>query len=274
MPRDFIERIVQGVAILAWLAAAPEALAKPRRGNSAATITASFADSCRDLAAHSSKDISHVEFHYVDGRVTKDESIGSQDYVTDGGAGDEIEFVIVKSGTTSEQFDCVQTSRAPTAALEIKTPPIDYTVDTCYDFWAGGLACEQSSPRTDWTNTSEIPDDGGTQSGIFSWSCGALGDSSACPFTVSFRGTGSSDPDGDISSWSLDFGDGTSVSGSWSAALPIEIAHEYPRDYTSSCGGVVNSNNNVCVITLTVTDSAGQSHSDTMAMVFIDHTPD
>lgn len=90
------------VAILAWLVAAPAALATPGRGRSAATITASFADSCRAFAAHSSKDISHVEFHYVDGRVVKDESISSHDYAIDGGAGDEIEFAIVKSGTTSE----------------------------------------------------------------------------------------------------------------------------------------------------------------------------
>jgi hypothetical protein len=40
--------------------------------NSAATITASFADSCRDFSAHSSKDISYVEFHYVDGDVVKE----------------------------------------------------------------------------------------------------------------------------------------------------------------------------------------------------------
>jgi len=268
MPRDFIERMVAGGAILAWLAAAPEALAKPGRGHSAATITASFADSCRDLAAHSSKDISHVEFHYADGRLTKDESIGRPDYAIDGGAGEEIAFVVVKSGTTSEQFDCEQDNRAPTARLEIETP------ENCGPFWGGGLFCEQSLPRTAWTSTSEIPDDGGTQSGMFAWGCGALSHPSLCSFTFSFRGSGSDDPDGDITSWSLDFGDGTSVSGSWSAALPLEVRHEYPRDYWSVCRGVVNSIPSLCVITLTVTDSAGQSHSDTMVMGFIDQTPD
>src|SRR5687768_8375575 len=108
MPKYVIERTV--LAILAWLAAAPAALAVPGGGNSAATITASFADSCRDFAAHSSKDISHVEFHYVETRVVKDETINSHDYAVDGGAGDEIDFATVKSGTTRQDFDCVQSN--------------------------------------------------------------------------------------------------------------------------------------------------------------------
>ena len=62
------------------------------------------------------------------------------------------------------------------------------------------------------------------------------------PFTISFRGTSSSDPDNDIASWSIDFGDGTSASGSWSTDPPTEVV--------------------------------GQSDSDTMVMVFIDRTPD
>lgn len=110
----------------------------------------------------------------------KDESINSPDYAIDGGAGDEIEFAIVKSGTTTEQFDCVQSNRAPTALLEIQTPPIDQTLEHCYDFFAGGLDCEQSSPRTVWTSTSEIPDDGGSQSGWFTWGCGGLSHPSLC----------------------------------------------------------------------------------------------
>ena len=258
MFRSVIERI----AILAWLVAAPAALASSGGGNSAATITASFADSCRDFTTHSSKDISHVEIHYADGRVVKDESISSHDYAIDGGAGDEIELAIVKSGTTSEQFNCVQSNSAPTALLEIKTPD-------CFEFWAGGLLCDQSVPRTVWTSASAVPDTGGSDSGLFHWGCGALGDPSLCQWTVSLRGIGSSDPDSDITNWSLDFGDGTSTSGSWNTASPVEIAHEYSRDtYWFDCGG------HICVVTLTVTDSAGQSHSDAVRMVFLDLTPD
>jgi hypothetical protein len=57
MPGFVIERTIP-VAHLAWLAAAPLALAVPGGGNSAATITASFANSCRD--------------HYVGGGVVKE----------------------------------------------------------------------------------------------------------------------------------------------------------------------------------------------------------
>jgi PKD domain len=267
MPRYVIERTVL-VGILACLVAAPDAGATPGGRNSAATITASFADSCRDLAAHSSKDISYVDVQYVDGRRVKDESTHSHDYAMDGDTGDEIEFAIVKSGTTTEQFDCVQSNTAPAARLEIKTPE-------CFDFFAGGLACEQSSPRTVWTSASQVPDTGGSDSGLFHWLCGFASDPSLCSWTLSFRGTGSSDPDGDITSWSLDFGDGTSANGSWGTAPPAEVTHEYLRDVhgETACNGVVNGATSVCVVILTVTDSAGQSDSDVMAVVFLDVSP-
>ena len=263
MPKGVIERIapvltLAMLAILASLVAAPAALAVPGHGNSAATITASFGDSCRDLAAHSSKDISYVDVQYVDGRRVKDESINSHDHAIDGGGGDEIEFAIVKSGTTTQQFDCAPSNGAPTARLETKTPQ-------CYDFWAGGLACEQSTPRTTWTAASDVPDTGGGDSGLFHWICGDLGDPSLCSWTVTLRGIGSSDPDSDITSWSLDFGDGTSTNGSWSTAPPAEVAHEYAPFF--NCGGYF------CVITLTVTDSAGQSDSEVMLMNFLDVSP-
>ena len=251
------------IAILAWLVATPGAQARSR-GNSAATITAAFGDSCRDFAAHSSKDISYVELHYVAGSVIKDESIKSPDHAVDGAAGDEIEYAIVKSGTTIEEFGCVPSNHAPTAVLEIQTPE-------CGPFFSGGLQCEQSMPRTIWTSASQIPDDGGTHSGFLHWGCGFLTPRSQCSFTFSFRGIGSMDPDGDITSWSLDFGDGTSVSGSWSTVPPTEVVHEYVLD---SCHGVFNSQAGACVITLTVTDSAGQTHSDTIVMGFVDQTPD
>lgn len=254
-------------ATLAWSAAA---LAESGGGNGTATISGSLSDGCRDFAAHSSKDISHVELYHADGRVLKDETLNRPDYSIDGAAGDEIEFAIVKSGTTSERFDCVQPSGPPTALLEIKTPPVDQTLEHCYGFWAGGLACEQSAMRTDWTSKSQIPDDGGSDSGLFEWVCGALSDRSQCSFTISFRGTSSSDPDNDIASWSIDFGDGTSASGNWSTNPPTEIAHDY--SFFNCVGfGIFTS---VCPVTLTVTDSAGQSDSETMPMGFLDQTPD
>src|SRR5687767_13447099 len=135
------------VALVAWLGAAPAALAVPGGGNSAATITGSFADSCRDFAAHSSKDISYIELHYAGGSVVKDESITTPDWAIDGGPGEEIDFAAVKSGTTIQEFPCVPSNAAPTALLEIQTPPVDQVLGHCYDF-DDELICEQSSPRT------------------------------------------------------------------------------------------------------------------------------
>jgi hypothetical protein len=258
------------LAILTWFAATPAAQAPPSGRNSAATIIGAFADSCRDFAARSSKDISHVDLHYVSGLVIKDESITRPDYSIDGGAGDELAFAIVKSGTTSEQFECEASNAAPTALLEIKTPSFDQSPPGCFEFWAGGLVCDVSIPRTVWTNNSQVPNTGGNDSGLFHWGCGTFTDVSQCPVTVSFRGIGSRDPDADITSWSLDFGDGTSTSGSWSTTPPTEITHEY----TSPCIGVFQSLAGVCTVTLTVTDSAGQSDSDLIAMVFLDLRPD
>jgi len=51
----------------------------------------------------------------------------------------------------------------------------------------------------------------------------------------------------------------------------VGIAHAYAP---GTCLSVVNSQPGVCVITLTVTDSAGQSDSDAIPMVFVDQTPD
>lgn len=228
------------------------------RGTGTAAIAGAFADSCRDFAAHSNKDISHVEIHYEDGRVVKDESITSPDHAIDGDAGDEIAYAIVKSGTTTEQFVCVQSTSAPAAVLEIRTP------DDCYPFFAGGLMCQQSNARTTWTRTSDVPETGDA-AGILHWGCGDLSHPSLCSFTFLFRGIGSSDPDGDITSWSLDFGDGTSMSGSWITAPPVEIAHDFAFDVCAS---------GVCTIVLTVTDAAGQSHADVLRMAFVDQTPD
>jgi len=256
------------LAILVWLGGAAPALAVPGNARCSATITASFADSCRDFTSDSSKDISYVKLHYADGRVVKRERINRRHYAIDGGPGGEIDFATVKSGTTIEEFTCEPANTAPTARLEIHTPPVDQVSGHCYDFFTGsggGLVCEQSSLRTVWTSASEIPDNG-FEGNLLLWGCGGLSHPSLCSWTISFRGTGSSDPDGDIASWSLDFGDGTSASGTWSVP-PAEVTHEYSPAST-------NCTNGICAITLTVTDTAGQSHSDTMLMIFLDQSPD
>jgi hypothetical protein len=84
------------------------------------------------------------------------------------------------------------------------------------------------------------------------------------PTDPAFRGTASIDPDGDIVSWSIDFGDGTSTGGSWMTDPPIALVHAYPP--------FPDAVNISPVVTLTVTDSAGQTDSDAMQLVFI--TPD
>src|SRR5262245_14116733 len=247
------------VGMLVWLMAAPAAQA-PSRGNSAATITGAFADSCRSFAARSSKDISYVDIHYVSGVAAKDETIGSPEYVIEGGAGEEIAFAVVKSGTTTEAFDCVPSNSAPTALLEIKTPPLNQLFG-CAEYFDGSLMCDQSYLRTAWTNNTQFPRGGGPAEGLLTWGCGAVSHPSLCSFITTFRISGSSDPDGDLTTWTLDFGDGTSVSGAWSD-LPSEIAH----DYAVPSG--------VWLVTLTVTDSAGHSASDVIPMGFINLTPD
>lgn len=249
------------VAMLACLAAS-RALAEPGRGNSSAAIAAAFADSCRTFMAQSSKDISHVELHYADGRVVKDESIGGPAYEIAGGEGDELEAAIVKSGTTSRAFECAPPNGAPLARLEIATPAA-HSIEGCYDFFAGGLVCEQSTPRDGWTSADEVPDTGGSESGLFHWGCGALTDRSLCSFVFHFRGSDSTDPDGDLALWSLDFGDGTVASGSWATDPPVQLAHDYAGTECLPC-----------VITLTVTDSTGQASSASLRMVFLDQSPD
>jgi hypothetical protein len=62
------------------------------------------------------------------------------------------------------------------------------------------------------------------------------------------------------------------MSGTWSAP-PAEVAHAYPLG-PGNCASVVYGVANVCVITLTVTDTAGQGDSDTMLMIFLDQSPD
>lgn len=209
-------------------------------GNSAATITASFGDSCSAFDAHSSKDISHVEIHYGDGRVVKDELIDAPDFSIEGG--DEIDLAIVKSGTTSEHFACESpvAGSPPNAVLERRADVFDH----------------QNSAGT-WTDADCHSDFNNPEPTFCTISASGDGGSTV---TVSFRGTGSTDPDDDIVSWSLDFGDGTPpASGTWATDPPAEVTHEYAQ----GC---------VCTVVLTVTDSAAHSSSDPM-LVDVDNDP-
>jgi hypothetical protein len=251
------------LVLLAWSAVAPA----ESGGNSVATISGSFADSCRDFTAHSSKDISHVELRYADGRVIKDETIETPDYSLDGAVGDELGSAAVKSGTTRETFTCPRTNSPPTAILEVKTPD-----GYCFTWPDGLVDCDGRIARTTWTH-SIVPTLG---FGIVRFFCGWPNDQSCvdhvmpcgvedfyslCQVTYTFRGTSSTDPDNDIVSWSIDFGDGTSVSGDWTTNPPTEVYHEYLIHHCPTCSRAP--------ATLTVTDSAGLTDSDAQ---LADHT--
>ena len=215
-------------------------------GNSTTTITGSFGDSCRDFAAHSGKDISHVVIRYADGRVIKDETIASHDFAIDGSSGGEIVVAVVKSGTTSQTFTCQPTTNPPTAILEIQTPPLEGCVFFPFPEYP---TCLATDPRTDW---STLP--GSEIAFIFI--------APYPPATFSFRGTGSSDPDGDLATWSIDFGDGTSTSGTWTTEPPTDVSHTFPSFLTNS------------TVTLTVTDASGASDSSSITFFNHDGTPD
>lgn len=245
------------VVTIALAFAAPSA-AGPGQA-SQARITLTFADQCRDFTAHSSKDISHVEIHFADGRVVKDETTTTPDYAIDGGPSDEIEFASVKSGTTTEIFTCSPTNRPPTAFLEVKTP------ENCYVFDDGQLNCDGTVPRTSWLR-SYVPSAG---YGLIGFGCGWPDDQSCvdhvmpcgqrdfyslCEITYTYRGTTSTDGDDDIVSWSLDFGDGTVTSGDWNTNPPTAVSHTYQRWACPTC--------EIRPATLTVTDSGGKTASD------------
>ena len=262
-------RLALGLAVVAlvWSAAA----FADRGGNSAATITGSFSDGCRDFTSHATKvgsqqgkDISYVELRYADGEVVRDETIASPDYSIDGAAGDEIDFAVVKSGTTTERFDCVLQNSRPTAILEVKTPE-------CFTWPDGLVDCDGRIARTTWSHSATDlgyglvrffcgwPDDQSCVDHVMP--CELVELYSACRVTYTFRGTSSTDPDNDIASWSLDFGDGTSVAGDWATNPPTEITHEYLDRHCPTCSREP--------ATLAVTDSTGQT--DTNAQL-VSHT--
>ena len=72
------------------------------------------------------------------------------------------------------------------------------------------------------------------------------------PLKVTFKGAGSSDPDGSIASWTLSFGDGTSSSGTGS--VPSAITHTY----TAACH---------CNASLTVTDNQGGQSAPAVVVI-------
>jgi PKD domain len=226
------------LALIATLAWSVTAEAAPN-AKSAATIMASFGASCTDFEAHSSKDISHVEVHYTDDRVVKNEDIAGADFSIDGDTGDEIDFAIVKTGTTSEHFAC-------------ESPLADSPPNAVLERRAG--ASDHQNPAGTWTDTDCHSDFNNPEATFCIYG-------SVVAEPVSFRGTGSTDPDGDIVSWSIDFGDGTTpASGTWATDPPAEISHDYGQ---LGC---------VCTVVLTITDSAGHSSSDPM-LVDVDNDP-
>jgi hypothetical protein len=65
--------------------------------------------------------------------------------------------------------------------------------------------------------------------------CWQLDSYSLCEMTYQFRGTSSNDPDDDIVSWSIDFGDGSAVGGDWATSPPTDVAHTDPHRPTPTC---------------------------------------
>ena len=244
LPRRVLAAL--SLVFAAALAVAAVAAASPTPGNGAATITGSFADGCRDFAARSSRDISYVELHYVDGRVAKRERINRRHYSIDGVAGDELDLALVKSGTTRTTFACPRTNSPPTAILEI--------FGLCNTLGDGTLSCDADPPRSDWIWSRP-----GNE--FVFWGCNHDTFCSGTPTDPGFRGISSTDPDGDIASWSIDFGDGAVTGDSWTANPPAELVHAYPP--------FPEALDIRPTVTLTVTDSAGQSDSDAMTLAFI-----
>jgi hypothetical protein len=241
----------------ALVAAAATVAPAPVGAAPGAAITGTFAESCRTFLAHSSKDISHVQVHYADGRVVKDEAISSPDYALQGSTGDEITSIVVKSSTTMTSFSCTPRSSAPTAYLEILVH------EGCDPDGFGSppyMLCHAAAPRSVWARPGGVSE-GNIQIGV-------TREADVLPqVTWSFRGTTSSDPDNDIANWTIDFGDGSPpIGGSWTISPPVEVTHTF-----ASC-----LENVACTVTvgLTVTDAAGQRATDTLTIHFFDTTPD
>ncbi|RHW23434.1 hypothetical protein D0Z08_29870 [Nocardioides immobilis] len=239
---------IAAAALLATMLAPAAAHATPR-----ATITGTFSDSCRDFTAHSSNDISHVLVAYLDGRAVKDETPTSPDYALDGGAGDEVTSVTVKSGTTAQAFTC-QSGSPPVAVLEIRLSPYCLPYDNGGGPFYWCVGGETNDERTVFVDPGDLKID-----------MGCLPEVLAQCLPITFRGSSSADPDNDLTTWSIDFGDGTVATGDWTATPPTEVTHAYAS--LSPCF-------TRCHITLTVTDSGGRTDSDTIEMAYFDQSPD
>ncbi len=152
---------------------------------------------------------------------------------------------------------CEQPDGPPTAVLELETAPIspdeDGPAGSCYAGQHPDLFCFYEDPRSVWTRFT-------TGTVYF----GFCADNQCQPddtFSFSFRGTISTDPGDDIASWSIDFGDGTSTGiQDWATAPPTTITHAYDLN---------DFNDNFVVVTLTVTDAAGESDSEAMPLALI-----
>ena len=152
----------------------------------------------------------------------------------------------------------------PTAVLQIFTPSIGVNDDSesCGISDAGEdgsqrLFCSYDAERTVWTQW-EPP-------GVILWAICPGFQNEHCaaypfdeiPWTFDLRGSSSTDPDGDLTHWAIDFGDGTSASGSWDLDPPVDQEHTYvTRDFYTGTGFLA--------LTLTVTDAAGHSDTDTL----------
>jgi len=239
------------VALTAALGFAVPAHAAPH-----ATITGAFADACRSFTAGSTKDISHVEVHYTDGRVVKDEAVMAPGYSIDGGAGDEIDVAVVKSGTTTRTFRC-DSGSPPVAVLEIRLSPYCQPATSSPGetfYWCSDGSTNPQ--RTVYVDPGDLRID-----------MGCLPTEPLC-LTVTLRGSSSTDPDGDLAGWSIAFGDGTVVSGDWATTPPAEVTHEFLTG--ASCGFT----SSYCHLTLTVTDAHGRSDTDSIDLAFYDISPD
>jgi hypothetical protein len=150
--------------------------------------------------------------------------------------------------------------KPPTAVLEVKVP-----FGRCGAFDDGLLACDGDAARNAWAHPflpslgygivrflCGWPDDQACVDAVMP--CGQKDNYSLCEVTYTYRGTSSTDPDDDIVSWTLDFGDGTSTSGNWATNPPTEVSHTFLDHHCPTCQRDPAN--------LTVTDSSGFTHSD------------
>jgi len=163
--------------------------------------------------------------------------------------GNELATVTVKSGTTSQSFVC-QSGRSPVAVLEVRLEPtacVHHVESDGYEY----LWCPGGTPG----DGGELVDTGG----LDVWfNCDLTGGGWECR-TFSVRGTSSTDPDDDITGWSIDFCGEAIVTGAWVTSPPTEVTH---------------LNSGFCDVTLTVTDAAGNIDTDRVGIGIVDATPD